>query len=191
LFLAPQLSSRIPVTVIKDYVYCPAIPWIKYHIGVVEPSTPSMSAGREANAEYKRKVAEELNLPRPWRIEVPLRMKTLPISGIVDLVAGKKKLVVVEVKRYPRKRGRYTHFYIQLILYALIVEEVLGPVREAILYMGGQVRRYPVSMEKLAEARRIAEDALKVIQEEEPPRPRQPARKCAYCWYRKVCPAHP
>ncbi|MEB3862040.1 MAG: CRISPR-associated protein Cas4 [Desulfurococcales archaeon] len=185
----PLYSSRIPVTLVKDHAYCPAIPWIRRFLGYREPRSPSMETAR-VDASYKEEVARELGLPRPWRIELPVQGVSIPLSGVVDIVAGDKRLTVVEVKAYKRRMDRSRHFRIQLLLYAYIVNETIGPVREAILYMQGHVYRTRVTLDLLEEARREAEKTLKTLASEEPPRPRQPRRKCSYCWYRRVCPSH-
>ena len=185
----PRYSSSMPVTIVKDYAYCPAIPWIREVLGYTEPPTPSMETAR-IDASGKEAIAGELGLPRPWRIEVPVRGRSLPLRGVVDIVAGERRLIVVEVKAYRRRREWSSHFRAQLLVYAYLVNETMGPVREAVLYMPGRVERIPVTRERLEQARRLAEAALGSVEGEEPPRPRQPARKCGYCWYRRVCPSH-
>ena len=189
MYAAPRYSGSMPVSLVKDYTYCPAIPWIREILGYVEPRTPSMETAR-IDADAKEAIAEELGLPRPWRIEVPVRGRSLPLSGVVDIIAGERRLTVVEAKAYRRRIEWSRHFRIQLLVYAYLVNEAIGPVREAILYMAGRAYRIPVTRERLDEARRAAEAALRSLESEEPPRPRQPWRKCGYCWYRRVCPSH-
>ena len=189
LYTEPPYSSRIPVTMVKDHVYCPAIPWIKRFLGYTEPRSPSMETAR-VDASYKEKVAKDLGLPKPWRIEVPVQGKSLPLRGVVDIIAGNRRLTVVEVKAYNRRLDRSSHFKIQLLIYAYLVNESIGPVREAILHMPDRIHRVVVTSELLEEARRAAESAIKTLSSEDPPRPRQPSRKCSYCWYRRVCPSH-
>ena len=179
----------ISVSLVKQYSYCPAIPWINWRLNLYEDPSPSMETGR-MTAEEKEEIARRLGLPEPWRIEVRVSDAQLRLSGVIDVVAGRRRLTIVEVKRYPRRPSRSRHFRDQLMLYALLANNSLGPVREAILVLGSNAQRYRVTGEDLERARRLVEAARRVIESEEPPRPRMPPRKCRYCWYRRVCPAH-
>ena len=183
------LGGCTSVTEVKEYVYCPVIPWIHKYLGYHTRPTPSMESGKEkADASYKSRVAEELGLPRPVRVEVPVKDCSLGVSGVVDIVAGKGPYTIVEVKVFPRRIERARHFKTQLMVYALLVWRNMGPVREAILYMGGKAHRYRVTSRDLEAARRALRGLQKVLESEEPPRARQNPAKCSYCWYRRVCP---
>jgi len=183
-------SKVISISLVKQYSYCPVIPWINQVLGYVEDPTPSMDLGR-VDASYKEEVARELKLPRPWRIEVPLHSINLGVGGVVDIIAGDGRFTVVEVKAFRRSLRRSRHFRDQLMLYALLVNEVLGPVRDAILYMGGLVYRFTVTQHDLDRMHRLINSVRRIIDSESPPRPKGNARKCGYCWYRRVCPNHP
>jgi len=179
----------INVVDLKEFEYCLIIPWIHYNIGYVTDPTYSMDAGRvRVNADYKMKVAEELSLPRPYRIEVYVRSSRLRMEGIVDIVAGNSKLIVVEVKAFRRRGDRLRHFKTQLVAYALLVTESLGVVREAVLYNGGDAIRMLVTADMLLDVERKIRRLRNVIGSESPPRVVQPRQKCSYCWYRRVCP---
>ncbi len=185
------LDGYVQVADVKDYIFCPALAWVKARMGYVEPPTPSMESGKsKADAQFKLRVAEELGLPKPWRVEVPVRSSELGLAGVIDLVAGERRLVVAEVKAFRRRIQWSRHFRVQLALYALLAGE-LGYVREAILYMGGDIYRIPVSSNLLDEARRALEGYRMVLDSEEPPNVRQPEPKCRYCWYRRLCPSMP
>ena len=183
------MEWSIPVTLVKQYVYCPVIPWIMHKIGVVEPPTPSMERGREeAVADVKERVAEILGLPRPWRIEKPLYSRRLGLRGVVDLVAGNKPYKVVEVKIFNRKAKWSRHFKSQLMIYALLVNDVMGPVDEAILVLGEKIYRYIVTHEMLLEAKRYVEKTREVLEKEEPPQTTATPGMCRYCWHHRLCP---
>lgn len=187
-----ELSGYVSVAELKEYEYCPAIPWIHRYIGLRTQPTPSMDSARErADAEYKERVAEELGLPKPYRIEYPVASHRLGLSGVVDVLAGDTRYYILEVKAYRRPRHRLGHFKAQLLAYALIVSTELGPVREAILYNGGEVLRLPVTRESLSRVRRILAGLRRILESEEPPQPNQPRQKCLYCWYRRICPSLP
>ena len=179
------------VTDVKDYIFCPAIAWIKARIGHVEPPTYSMDSGKvRVNAQFKLRVAEELNLPKPWRVEVYVRNPKLGLAGVIDLLAGEGRLVVAEIKAFKRRIQWSRHFRLQLALYALLAES-LGRVRRAILYMGGDVYEISVSSNLVEEAKRVLEEYMSLLDSEDPPNARQPEPKCRYCWYRRFCPSMP
>lgn len=184
-------SSGSPVAAsdLKDMEYCPVIPWIKARMGYTEPPTPSMEAGRAVDADYKERVAGELGLPRPYRLEVPLKSPRLGLSGVVDVVAGEGPYYVLEVKAFRRRWWR--HFRLQLLAYALLVMDTMGPVREAILYMGGRAYKVPVN-ERTVEETLAAIDRLRgILESEDPPQPPAARAKCAYCGYARLCPVRP
>lgn len=185
-------GAYISVTELKEMAYCPVIPWIHAHLGYRTDPTPSMESGQQrVDADYKEAVAEELGLPRPYRLEVPLRSPRLGLSGVVDVIAGSGTYTVLEVKAFKRPRGRWRHYRLQLLAYALLVMDTLGPVREAILYMGGETLRIPVSERVVQETLKAIERLNVIIRSEDPPRPNIPSAKCTYCWYSRVCPSRP
>jgi len=187
--LSIYYEDYLTVADLKEYEYCPAIPWINRNLGYVTEATPSMDLGKaRASREFKVRVAEELSLPKPYRVEVPVVSRRLRVRGVVDLVAGDRRLAVVEVKAFKRRRDRARHFRLQLAAYALLANESLGPVRHAILYLGGDVVRLDVTRDLLVEAESKIRRLWEVVGSEKPPVVRQPPGKCLYCWYRRVCP---
>jgi len=187
--LGYSLRATVTPTDVKDYVYCPVIPWARRAYGLAEPPTPSMEEGAAVTAEEKVEEARGLGLPEPFRVEVALRSPLLPLEGVVDVVAGRGRLRVLEVKRV-RRPGR--HHTAQLKAYALLVETAMGPVEEALLSLGGgRSLRLRVTGETLGEARRLVEETWRTVYSEEPPPARQPEAKCRYCFYRSICPVRP
>ncbi len=170
---------------VKQYVYCPMIPWITHHVGVSEPVTESMESGGKVDVGYKEEIAGKLGLPKPWRFEVELVDHELGVRGKADIIAGSKRLIVVEVKRYYRKR--IEHFQAQLIVYALLVNRLLGPVWKAVLVYGDKVRELLVDDRILGEARRLVEKTWSVLAGDKPPIVNQALGKCSTCWYRRYC----
>lgn len=185
--LGYSLRATITPTDVKDYVYCPVIPWLRRAYGLVEPPTPSMEEGSSVGAEEKIVEARRLGAPEPLRVEVALRSPVLPLEGVVDVVAGGRRLWVVEVKRV-RRPAR--HHLAQLKAYALLVETALGSVEEAVLAVRGvgAAARLRVTGELLGEARRLVEAAWRAVYSEEPTPVEQPEAKCRYCFYRSICP---
>jgi len=185
-----ELRSSIPVTMVKEYCWCPTIPWIIYSYGVEPPTTPSMDAGTELRKVLRlEEVADRLGLPHPRRYEAFLASRKLGIHGYVDIVAGSNRFIVVEVKAFPSKRWK--HFRYQLLAYALLVNATMGPVRRAILAMGSRAIDIEVTQHEIEKTKRIIEEVRKVILSPEPPRVTPIENKCRYCRYRRLCPHQP
>ena len=179
----------ITPTEVKEYTYCPMIPWLHHYTGLRTEPTPSMEAGKErADAEYKARIAEQLGLPQPHRIEVQLEDPQLRLRGTIDILAGTKTHTVVEVKAYKRPRHKARHYRAQLLTYALLAHRTIGPVRRAILVLGNETITYTITTHELNEAKTLIQKLRETLASEEPPRVRQPKPKCQYCWYRRICP---
>lgn len=184
------LDDTITATMVKQYVYCPIIPWLQYYFNYDPPITPSMERGKEITTpEFKEEVAKRLGLPRPYRLEQPVYYKPLKLRGVVDVIAGTSKLTILEVKSYRRKRKWINHFLAQLITYAYIVEKTMGPVHKAILYHGGDIIEIRPTLGDYERIKQIINKIRKTLKREEPPQTQQPPSKCNYCEYNKLCPA--
>lgn len=171
---------------VKQYVYCPTIVWIRANYGVTEPSTPSMELGAmEAQARRKEDIARMLNLPKPWRFEVRVKDPATGASGVIDIVAGNRRLHVVEVKAY--RRTEIEHFIAQTLFYAYLTNKALGPAARAYLVMGNTVKKFTVTENVLRTVERIINAVKKVKSSERPPNVGG-GRKCITCWYRRYCP---
>jgi CRISPR-associated exonuclease Cas4 len=169
---------------VKQYVYCPVIPWLIRNLGVREVETFSMAEARKLRA-LKLQSVQRLGLEPPVRVEVPMRSPELRLRGVADIVSGSRRLVVVEVKAYPR-RG-YEHFKWQLLTYALLAERCLGPTKAAILVLGERARAWDVTLEALKAAEALVQKTIRAVESEKPPEAK-PSAKCASCWYRRYCP---
>ena len=169
---------------VRQFTYCPVIPWLRANYGVEEPPTFSMALGLEVGKDVKESVAKKLNLPKPWRFEVRIDDYGDGLSGTVDILAGSKWFAVVEVKAF--KRRRFEHFTSQLFFYVYLVNKVLGPVREAYLVLGDEVVSYVVDEYVLKKASELVRKVREVKASAKPPNPRV-GRHCSCCWYRRYC----
>ncbi|MEM3943503.1 MAG: CRISPR-associated protein Cas4 [Thermofilaceae archaeon] len=170
---------------VKQYAYCPAIPWIARSFGVREPETYSMRLGRE---ERQRRMLElrGLGLEPPIRLDVEMFSPRFRMAGVADAVAGSRRFTVVEVKAFKRKG--LAHFRAQLMAYALLCEECVGPTVKAVLLVAGKPLTYDVDAGALEEAGRLASKLREILESERPP-PISAGPKCLSCWYRRLCPA--
>ena len=180
--------ESISVSDLKDYLFCPSILWIKRFLGYREPATRSMLiASEEIDASYKERVAERLGLPRPWRIEIELRDPETGLVGSIDLVAGSKRVVVAEIKRYKRKR--YQHFRTQLLAYAYLANKLIAPVERALLIQEEEIELdIPITKQHLEAIEKILRKIRETIEREEPPPTNKTEKQCTPCQYKRICP---
>lgn len=168
-------KQEISSSLVKEYIYCPLIPWIISKYGVVEPPTESMVQGLE---EKEKKGLGQ----------VRARSRRYRVSCIVDEVRREKNgIVVVEYKKF--KTRRYLRYKFQLLAQVLAVQETIGPVRKAVLSMAGKIIEYTVTQEDLEQVKRVIEELRKVMEDDKPPAINPDPRKCSSCWYKRFCPA--
>lgn len=169
---------------LKQYTYCPMIPWLRANYLVEEPPSKSMELG-SLSIEEKEVVANELELPKPIRYEVYVVSRKLRAVGIVDIIAGSRRLVVVEVKKYCRRY--FKHFETQLKFYTLLVTKEEGPVTTAILKLGSKILKYRVEYEDLRRLEHLINKVREVKESPSPPAVNPIANQCINCWYRRYC----
>lgn len=177
-------NTRVSGWDVRQWSWCPVIPWIRSVYGVTEPPTYSMSEGVGIDPCEAATLA---GLPVPIRCEVLVRHPKLPAYGQVDVVAGEGPYAVAEVKAF--KRRDFSHYLEQLRYYTWLVNDAVGPVREAYLIMGRQIKRYVVDRDFLLRGMMAAESVIKVKSLEEPPMGRRD--RCWACWYRRYCVRRP
>ncbi|MEM0497844.1 MAG: CRISPR-associated protein Cas4 [Acidilobaceae archaeon] len=185
---------RIPVTLIKEYAYCPLIAYYKVFL-IVEPPTESMMYAKEkidrSLVEAKLR-GEGVDGEILWSI--PVESRRLNIRGIVDLVVVNGfRAKVVEVKLITSRRSlwkRYRHHIVQVVAYAIAVEETLKVVvDEAIivpLERGGIVRiklTPPIRNYIFMLVREFEEMVRSAVK----PRGTIDKVKCKTCFYKKIC----
>lgn len=74
----------IPISMIKEYTYCPRQAYLKIMI-MKEPPTESMKYAKQTqNAETITKTIKELGIQGEVKLEVPVKSTSLGIIGRVD-----------------------------------------------------------------------------------------------------------
>lgn len=171
---------------VKQYVYCPMIPWVAWNYNIREPETYSMIRGREER-DTRLKRLRDLGIKTPLRFDVEMYSPKYRIAGIVDAISGMKKYSVIEIKKFKRKK--FSHFRAQLFSYALLSEECFGPTPYAKLVLGKRVKEWYITVDELKNIIKIIKRTREIIEREKPPLV-QRSRKCYSCWYRRYCPLY-
>ncbi len=183
-----QSSYSITPSMIRNYVYCPVIPWINTHYNIYEPPTYSMEEGSEIDYEgLKEKICRDNECD--GYVEKPV-VDGGDVRGIIDLlVLRKRERIIVEIKKYHRKH--YQHQIAQLKTYAEIYSTRKGrAIHRLLLVQEGDVvydKRY--EYEDKVETKKLIEAVKRVINSDKPPNI-EPSSKCNSCWYKKICPVY-
>ena len=185
---------ELTVTDLKQWVYCPRIPYYHHVMPVEIARTYKMQRGRDVEAAVeameKRRGFRRYGLERgERRFGVWLHSSALGLSGKLDL------LIVTEDACYPvdfkdTEGGvRYNH-RIQLAAYSLLVEENLGrrvPIAFVYLVPSRQLVTVPVGAKEREEVARAIAEMRRVIEQENMPGPTPVRARCVACEFRNYC----
>lgn len=175
-------SFEFPVSMVKQYLYCPRIPYFILILGFKERTTELMRYGREEHEKRLKKLRRE-----GWRTNVYLKSERYGIYGYVDgLRQTPDGYEVYEFKNSEyRKNSAKIHLY-QVACYALLVEENFGRVirlnleyrdRKITAPFSLGIRKYAVSI--INKIHQIQETGLVSFSKDR--------LKCRSCGYRKIC----
>ncbi len=191
-----EIGGELELTVsdLKQWAYCPRIPYYRYVIPVKVAPTYKMRRAKETEAAVQalevRRGFRRYGLERAERrFELYLRSPRLKLSGKLDL------LLVTEKAAYPvdfkdTEGGvRYNH-RIQLAAYALLVEEKLQlPVPLAFVYLvpTKEVASVAVATKERAEVMRALQEIRRMAAREAMPAPTPVRARCVGCEFRNYC----
>ena len=184
----------IPVTDLKQWVYCPRI--VYYHCVMPAKGKPTFKM-REAVAAQD--LVEGLEMRRGLqryglegarrRFGVWLSSEEFGLSGKLDLLLeGEKEIAVVDFKLTSGEVGE--NHRVQMASYSLLAEAVCRlPARVGFLYRIPDNRVFPVEM--TAELRKVVQDCVREIrgmQEAQSCPPPTPVRgRCRDCEFANYC----
>jgi CRISPR-associated exonuclease Cas4 len=189
---APQLE--LTVTDLKQWAYCPRIPYYHHVMPVEIVRTWKMERGRDieaaVNAMEKRRGFRRYGLEHgERRFGVWLYSAAMDLTGKLDL------LIITKDAAYPvdfkdSEGGVYYNHRIQLAAYAMLVEECLArKVTNAFVYLvpSRQLVAVPAGERERAAVIRALAEIRRVIREEEMPPPTPARARCVGCEFRNYC----
>lgn len=151
----------------KQYAYCPVIPWLQANLGVAEPPTDSMRIGREDQ-------------------EGGIRVSSARGATVVDRVKEESgHVVLVERKSYVSRN--YSRYVEQALASYLVAREKIPRIRRIRIEAPRKVMEIDVSGYLLEEIESLVAVIERKISSEKPPRPGD-SGKCFSCWYKRFCP---
>jgi CRISPR-associated exonuclease Cas4 len=141
----------LDVTSIKQYLYCPRIPYFLYVVPIPRKITAKMEMGKEEHEIVQeleeRRILKKYGLENGERMfRVRLSSPKLRLSGILDmLIISNQSYFPVEFK-FSSNKPYLNHKY-QLAAYALLVEDRFNvPVRQGFLYFHPARRIYAIKL---------------------------------------------
>ncbi len=176
---------RYPASIVKEYAWCPVAAWLAANLGIHPPPTPRMQEGREEHKKTRELLAR-IGYPDAHPLP-PLPSRTYPLIATPDAYSPSRK-TLIEIKKVSRLNQRL--YRVQALVYALIATENRLQVDKILLYNLEKDEKIEIEVDawSLQTARKIIENALRVIQEPLPPPATQPPQKCRSCRWRRYCP---
>ena len=190
----------LEVTDVKQYYYCPRIPFFRYCLPRIRPLTYGMQEGIQQHAEEplreERRSLRAYGLTGGERVfDLPLRSEALGLVGRLDMAIRAPvpsttpgEAIVVD---YKLTRGAVgLHFQAQLAAYALMLEEAWGtPVRRAFLYhlplrQAEEVALTPALRRRVPLA---VQSIHQLVHDERLPDPPSNKARCVTCEFRRFC----
>ena len=187
-------KALLEVTDVKQYTYCPRIPYYRYCLPMIRPVTYGMEAGirshRVEQAREERRSLKVYGLEAGERVfDLALRSERLGLVGRLDMAARlADEAVVVDYKLSAGKAG--THFQLQLAAYAELLEEAWRlPVRRAFLYHIPDRRAEEVAVTGALRRRvgKVVEAIQAMVDLERMPAPPTNRGRCVTCEFRRFC----
>lgn len=185
---------ELTVTDLKQWAYCPRIPFYRYVLPVERPVTYKMERGKAVQAAVealeRRRGFRAYGMKEGERLfGVWLRSRRLGLSGKLDLLIRTPEACYPvdfkDTEGHPRQNHR-----VQLAGYALLVEEVfVTPVPQGFVYLvpRKEVVALPVEEADRAEVIRILAEIRGMIAREQTPEPTSARRRCEACEYQNYC----
>lgn len=198
--LAAESSSRpLPLSVsdLRQYLYCPRVPYFQHVMPVPRPVTYKMKHGTLQHLELdrleSRRGLRSYGLRHGERLfHVSVSSPTLGLHGILDLVIryewqGETRFLPVEFKY---QEGRlHTNVRYQLTAYVMMLEEQYRTtINEGVVYQipTHSFRWVKITEEMRTHVRKSLSAIRNMFATESFPAPISRAR-CADCEYRRYC----
>ncbi len=185
---------ELTVTDLKQFAYCPRIPYYHYVLPVGCRPTYAMTQGKLTQAALealeRRRRLREYGLESGRRLfGVSLRSARLALTGKLDLVIlAADAAYPVDFKSTegpPRRNHR-----LQLAAYAVLVEEALSvPVPRAFLYLAprDEVVAVDIGAAEREAVVSLLGDVRRMLERELMPEPTAVRERCGGCEFRNYC----
>ncbi|GAB6946848.1 CRISPR-associated protein Cas4 [Vulcanisaeta sp. JCM 16161] len=186
----------IPISMVKEYVYCPRQAYLKL-MTMKEPPTESMKYAKQlTNTENITKTIKEQGIQGEIKLEVPVKSTSLGIVGRVDAIAinGNRATIIETKLNIGNKKKLYTkynHVLAQVMAYTIAVEETMKTTVDKIIIIN-QEKQTTITIKPTPNLKtwikRTIQEMKKHIQNQELPPKTTNKAKCKTCHYKNICP---
>lgn len=191
-----QEFPKFRVTDLKQWVYCPRVFYYHVHLPDIRPTTYKMEAGKDAGRlevkREKRRTLQAYGISQGRReFDVPVASSRFDLQGVADMVIwqeGNPPQVIPVDYKLSKKAG--AHFKLQLMAYALLLEEMSGAIaRRGFLYLIPLRKTQEVRFTSRLRSKTIEalENMRAILHSETMPSPTSQTSKCVACEFRRFC----
>ena len=192
-----EIEAPFRVADLKQWVYCPRFLYYAMCLPKIRPTTYKMEAGIEAG--HNEEGREERRSLRPYGLDKGRREFDVPLFSSRYGLRGKADLIVwiddpppgtFVVVDYKLSNVAGEHFKLQLMAYALMIEEMSGlTAKYGYLYFIPQRRSEKVPFTpRLKEKLLTTLDSMhRMLHTELMPGPTPNRNKCLACEFRRFC----
>lgn len=182
------------VTDLKQYAYCPRIPFYNHVMGLYGKPTYKMAQGKAAQdameaLERRRKLRQYGLADGERHFGVKIVDDTLSLGGTLDLAIETDDACYPVDFKYTTGRPHRNHTF-QLAGYALLLQGRFGkpvPFGFIFLTIDDAVVRIPLDDDVLVQARSALASMRSMIEAEILPEPTDVRARCTDCEYRNFC----
>lgn len=192
--ITTQVQPMLTVSDIKQYMYCPRIPYFHYVLPVPFTTTEKMKQGARGHENFTRK--DKRRTTNKYKLKtgrktfnkrfVSLR---LGLSGVLDLlIEAHGQYFPVEYK-WSYGEPQIHHRY-QLAAYALLVEDATNTViRDGYIYMTRSNQVFPIELNesRKRQVKTVIKKIIQAINTQTMPAATPSRGKCTNCEYRLYC----
>ena len=196
--LLRQLSSEyfITATDLKQYAFCPRIPYFQHVLGYNERVTESMLDGLGSEEAFREKEKRRRKLLKKIPAEekvfnIRLCEPELGLMGKLDCaILSKHEAIPVEFKASKRPKKIGENHLNQLTAYAILLERHYGKiVRKGIIYYekSDEAIEIEITQKRKRHVLKLLKELKTTLEQGLLPETNQPKTKCQNCGYKKIC----
>lgn len=195
--LMSTIQSSYPISMLRQYLFCPRIPYFMV-VREIQAEAPVWTSQGTSWHEVQLKLSKRRNLSRfgvgnefkLGGVNVPVKSKSLNLHGICDaILTSNNKICPIELKT-SQVSAHSKATFIQLVAYAQALVEMTGKdINEGFVLYGdrGQVIRIPIDRQKLNTVRQICNKMKQSFASCLLPNTAASEAKCCQCEYRNFC----
>ncbi len=188
------MDDYIPITLVKEYAYCPRIFYYKYFM-LNEPLTESMKYPKYTYQEIVALIRSH-KIDGEVIMEYPVKSKKLGIIGKIDtiIIHDNRTFSIIEVKTQASKKKLETthkHIKTQIIAYTIAAEETLHKrINKTYILSLENKKLIEIKIKpwERTELENLTKEIRKILKNQKPPQKTPNKNKCKTCFYKKYCP---